>query len=243
MPYRSLKFEEAAEYIHVSAQELMRLINRRNIPFEQARGQYVFRQNELRDWLNQHILGDTHHAGVDEFHRQVDGKLAEQPDERTHYLTQCLQEGAVELDLRSRSPKKILAEIADLAFEAHVVTDSEEFLKQLQEREDLCSTGLAGGVAIPHPRLHSPYLMPENALLVARSSCGVPYGAADHKKTDIFLIPCGSDDRSHLFLLSRIALMLQKTELADRLREAQCYEDVFEAFDEEEQELIRILSK
>ena len=56
MPYSSMTAEEAAEYLHFDIRELYKLIQRKEIPFEQVRGEVVFRKNHLRDWSTTRIL-------------------------------------------------------------------------------------------------------------------------------------------------------------------------------------------
>ena len=47
-------------------------------------------------------------------------------------------------------------------------------------------------------------------------------------------MPCTMDDQLHLYTITRIALMIQKTDLADRLREAANSAEMYDVFVEEE---------
>ena len=54
-------------------------------------------------------------------------------------------------------------------------------------------------------------------------------------------MPCTVDDRHHLYMLSRIALLFQTTNFAERLREAHDAEEMEDALRECEKEIIKNL--
>ena len=78
----------------------------------------------------------------------------------------------------------------------------------------------------------------ENFLIIGRIPGGVPFGAIDNKKTDLFFLPCTMDDKFHLYTITRLALMLRKTELAERLRGAEGHEEMYEVFLSTEKEFV-----
>ena len=223
--------EEAADYLHLDIRELNRLIQKKEVPFETVRGQIVFRKNILRDWSTQRILAfkEKH---LNDFHVKAHNEVV--PDRHEAFLTKMLQEEYCIDYIPVKSKAKILKFMADTAFDTGCVCDAVELNQLLEEREDLCPTGLEGGVALPHTRLHSEYLFLENFLIIGKIPGGVPFGAIDGKLTDIFIMPCTMEDKFHLYTISRIALMLQKTDLKERLREAETPVEMYEAFAETE---------
>ncbi len=87
-------------------------------------------------------------------------------------------------------------------------------------REETASTGIPGGVAIPHCR--SPHV------LAPSLAQPVDFGAADGGLADlVFMIaaPSGADD-VHLKLLAKLARGLMKSEFTDTLRAATTPEDI-----------------
>lgn len=233
MPYSQLTIEEAAEYLHLDIRELHKLIQKKEVPFEIIRGQTIFRRNHLRDWSTQRILAfkEKH---LNDFHIKAH-RQEHTPDQHEAFLSSMVKEETFIEYMPVKSKSKILKYLADQAFETGCVCDATELYELLEEREDLCPTGLEGGVAIPHTRVHSEYLFLENFLVVGKIQGGVPFGAVDGKLTDLFFMPCTMDDKLHLYTISRIALMIQKTDLKARLREAETSHEMYEAFLEEEQ--------
>ena len=92
-------------------------------------------------------------------------------------------------------------------------------------REETASTGIPGGVAIPHCR--SPHVLAPS-LGFARLAQPVDFGAADGGLADlVFMIaaPSGADD-VHLKLLAKLARGLMKSGFTDALRAATTPEDI-----------------
>jgi mannitol/fructose-specific phosphotransferase system IIA component (Ntr-type) len=79
---------------------------------------------------------------------------------------------------------------------------------------------LPGGLAIPHPRFHQPYLFESSFIVVGRPIQEIHFGAPDGEPTDLIFLLCCQDDRIHLHTLSRLCMMALKTEMLSQLRAA-----------------------
>jgi fructose PTS system EIIA component len=98
------------------------------------------------------------------------------------------------------------------------VTDLDGFLSDVRKREEQMSTGLPGGIGIPHAR--SSYVT-EPSLVFGRAPNGIDWGAEDGPATLIFLIAApegGGDD--HLKILASLARHLMRTEFRSSLMNA-----------------------
>ncbi len=70
----------------------------------------------------------------------------------------------------------VLRELVALAEQSWQVYDSAALLAAVRQREDLGSTTLASGVAIPHPRRPSPTMLGEPVIAYARTTVAIPFG-------------------------------------------------------------------
>ena len=93
-------------------------------------------------------------------------------------------------------------------------------LAGLKAREELCSTGLPGGLAILHTRQAEDYLFESLFLVLGRTVQDIPFGAPDGGPTNLFFLIACPDDRLHLHTLARLCMMAQKTDLLMNLRAA-----------------------
>lgn len=96
------------------------------------------------------------------------------------------------------------------------IKDKEEFFKSLLAREDLVSTGIGLGVAIPHVKLKS---IDKFFILIAISKTGIDWDAIDRKPVQsIFLIGGPSNEqKSYLKILSKIMLLIKNSSLREVL--------------------------
>lgn len=59
---------------------------------------------------------------------------------------------AIKAKLESKTKNEVLEELTDLLEKTGKLTDREEFLRVIREREELGSTGIGYNIAIPHAR-------------------------------------------------------------------------------------------
>jgi len=131
----------------------------------------------------------------------------------------------VRLDVDLGSDKlDVVRALADVVGGAGRATDTGQLAEDALAREATSSTGLPGGIAIPHCRTTG---VEEPTLVFARLSPAVEFGAKDGPADIAFLIaaPAGGDT-THLQLLTKLARALVKPAFTDALREAETAEEV-----------------
>jgi len=111
----------------------------------------------------------------------------------------------VNLDLKSRKRDEVLYELAQIANKSGLTLYTKELFLQLKERENMLSTAVGDGVAIPHPRNPTTALFKKPNIIIARSKKGVDFFAPDNRKVHLFFMPCATDTMTHLRLLRKIS--------------------------------------
>lgn len=229
---------EAAEYLHLSKSEIELLVYKKKIPFEVMGGKQVFRKKDLHDWANQSLLFSTESKLEDYHFKASQNQKMFQKDDA--FLSRFISPSYVFDNIQAKTKNSILRELSKKAFETHMVCDEQQLLQLMIEREQLCSTGLTKGVAIPHTRIHAEYLFIDSFLLVARVSKPVPFGSQDGDMTELFFLPCAVDDKTHLYMLARLATLVQKTDLAQRLKMAENEDSIYQEFINIENQFVRL---
>ena len=122
-------------------------------------------------------------------------------------------------DLAGTTLDEALAEMAGGLARAGVVPDGADLARRLVERERLGSTGLGGGLAIPHCKLRE---IGDVVLAVGVSHRGIDFGAADGLPVRlVFLVLSPADAPAlHLQALARISRVIRIPGVAERLSEA-----------------------
>lgn len=130
-----------------------------------------------------------------------------------------VDERLVFLDLTASTVEEALAELSTGLARAGLVKDADDLARRLGERERLGSTGLNGGLAIPHCKTRD---LAEVLLAVGVSQKGIDFRAADGVPvTLIFLVVSPADAPGlHLQALARISRVIRMPGVADDVRRA-----------------------
>jgi PTS system nitrogen regulatory IIA component len=216
MPYRNMTLEELARHIGMDARILRKWAEKGKLPGQTVGGEWRFNRAQMLDWLQRemHTLDEVHVRNLERAMREVGGD---------RIIGSYLAPEGVEMNLPAKSRASLLRELVRLAERTGLVYDAPGILASLEEREALAPTALPRGLAFPHPRRPLPYATAEPLVCLARVPRGIPFGAPDGRLTDLFVLVCANDERQHLGILARLAMMFS-TELPDALRQAETAE-------------------
>ena len=235
MPRGYMNLQELAGFIGMDQRRAERMAQRGQIPCRKVGGQLRFNRAEITEWLQQRMgsLGQTPLANVDAgitAHRQINPEDA--------LITPLLRAEAVATRLPARTKNSVLRELVALARKTELLYDGEALLEALIKREELCSTAMEAGIAIPHPRRPLPHAIADSILVIAHTSSGIGFGAPDGGLTDLFFMTCSQDDRYHLHVLARLCRMLHNGKLAAALRNADGGEEIVRLMRDREAQIL-----
>lgn len=207
MPHEQMTQQQVAAYLHLDAREVVKLASRGKLPARKRRGKFVFTKADVDHWVEQqiHTLAPDRLAGI------ARGVSAHHGlDSREALVAAMIPPGGVAVPLAARTRDAAVRALVDLACAAGLVLDRQRVIDEVRDREKLCSTAVAPGVALPHPRHPMPHDIEASFIVVGRTAGGIPFGAPDGSLTQLFFLICCKDDRTHLHVLARLAQMLQE---------------------------------
>jgi PTS system nitrogen regulatory IIA component len=148
-------------------------------------------------------------------------------------IMDILVKDAVILDLDSQDKPAVLARMAGAVAGAEPGLDEARLLQVLVERENLQSTGIGDGVAIPHGKLPG---LGKLMAGFARSPRGVDFQSIDGQPTFLFflLVVPEHSGGMHLKALARISRFFRDAGFRKALMEAETRDDVLRAIEEED---------
>lgn len=149
-------------------------------------------------------------------------------------ISQLIDKKSIIADLTSKDKKGVLEELA-AAVSGIANTKADEIVTVLLEREQLGSTGIGGGIGIPHGKLSS---IDSIVVGFGLSREGVDFDSLDNKPVHIFflLITPTNSTGSHLKVLAQISRLLKQRQFKESLVKAESTEEILqliEAVDEE----------
>ncbi len=236
MPFRLLDLDGVANYLHLTPADIEQRVKNREIPFEKRGDRIVFCKREIDAWASQRILGLPGQRLVD-YHQQST-RHTRKILAHEIILPEMLQSGAIASAMTSKTKTSVLHDLVALAEKTGNLGDPKTLLASLEAREELCSTAVPGGFALPHPRSHEPYLFETSFIVVGRPVQEIHFGAPDGQPTYLFFLICCQNDQLHLHTLARLCLIAQKTGLLDQLREAPDAETMRHSLIAAEQEVL-----
>lgn len=143
------------------------------------------------------------------------------------FLADILTEGRIILGLQAGSMESGIREVLSRVPRGELPVPAERILKALIEREQVMSTYVGRGLAVPHARLEG---LDKPLMLFARSDKGIPLaGQQDRGHLLFILLTPANAPRIQARLLARLGALMDSEFVRDRLFEAQTPSAIMEA--------------
>jgi len=144
-------------------------------------------------------------------------------------LNELLSPARIKLNLASSDRESVLRELVDQIPElAHQPEARQTLLRALQEREQLYSTSIGDGIALPHSRNALVGLVDAPLVVFGRHSKGISYGAPDALPARLFFLVVAPTVTQHLAVLARLIRLLRDPKLRQSLQTAEEPEEVID---------------
>jgi mannitol/fructose-specific phosphotransferase system IIA component (Ntr-type) len=112
-----------------------------------------------------------------------------------------------------------LARMVEVLSQAPEIRDGDALLRAILERENILSTGIGFGIAVPHAKIPS---VSSFVMALGISSAGVDYDSMDGKPVHIVVMIAGPDGQQdqYLRILAKVTLLLRNDEVRSTLQTA-----------------------
>lgn len=142
-------------------------------------------------------------------------------------ITELMTEEIMCLELTSKTKKDVIKELSQLLFDADKISDLDKFVTEIEAREELSTTGVGYGVAIPHAKTK---FVKTPALAFGKSKEGIDYDSMDGENAHVFFMIAAPADGANLHLqtLAKLSRKLIDEDFRDSLQEATTIEKVLE---------------
>lgn len=142
-------------------------------------------------------------------------------------ISEYLKPEAIMMEIKAREKIAAINELVAHMVENNMVSDGDEFISALAKRENLESTGIGDGIAIPHARTNA---VRDLVLAFAQSPQGIDFSSIDGKPSHIiFLIASPESQKSeYIVALAKLSRLLRKPSVREMLRSAKDREEVMD---------------
>jgi mannitol/fructose-specific phosphotransferase system IIA component (Ntr-type) len=129
-------------------------------------------------------------------------------------ISAILSPQRINLNLQSRDRDSVLSELVNQIPELASDPEARQtLLRALREREQLHSTGIGDGIALPHARNALVGLVDRPVLVFGRHSSGIPYDSVDAIPARLFFLLVAPTVTQHLAMLARLSRLLRDPKL------------------------------
>ncbi len=196
-----LTVRDVSELLDVSEKTVYRWINDRKLPGYRMSGQYRFSRAAILEWATANRINVSLGALQE----------TENPDQPLPTLPEALQAGGIFYRIGGSDKESALRNAVEVVRLPDEV-DREFLIQVLLAREQLASTGIGDGIAIPHAR--NPIVLHVDKPLVSLCFLEQPidFGALDARPVQALFTFISPTIRAHLHLLSRLLFALRDPE-------------------------------
>lgn len=148
-------------------------------------------------------------------------------------ITDYLKAQHVNASVRGRNKNDIIEDMLKLISTSENILDFEKVRQAVFEREQIMSTGVGNGFAIPHGKSDAVKDIVAGFGITERP---IEYDALDDKPVRLVFILIGKENMvgSHIKLLSRVSRLMNNESFRAKLLSLKSSEAIIEAFREEE---------
>lgn len=206
---RPMSLDEVASYLKITQKDLSELAESGRIPGTKQDTQWQFMRSVVDDWL----VGYMKKLSKEELHRLIASEGSPVS------LKSLVRPELVDTQIRPGSKESVLRQLVRILEHNDLVAGAEvgHLLGRLVDREEMVSTAIFSGVAVPHPRNpeEAHVKRPTVALGICRD--GTEFDSLDMEPTFVFFLICAGNELLHLKLIAELSLHLRKRDLVARL--------------------------
>ncbi len=201
-----LKIQEVAGLLSAPEKTIKRWIKKEGMPAYRIKKQLYFNRSEAAEWLlenNKAVQAD------------IEKLFAAEKPVSIHDL---VIRGGIFRNIGGNSPSTV---IDHLVREINIPgeTSREEIRKTLLQREEMMSTAVGNGIAIPHPRNPVISNIGDEAVSIAFLAEPADFHALDGKPVHTLFAVISSNARRHLEILARLSYLCRRPDFIASLEE------------------------
>ena len=210
--------QELANYLKLNEKTIIKMAQANKLPGVKIGNQWRFQLAAINSYLQSAIVRSS-----DE---EIDAVMGLGLDIMP--LSRLTGFDFINLDIDSKTASEVLGKLVKIATQTGLCPAGEVLFEELKKREEMLSTAMGNGIALPHPRHPSDDLFKEPKLIILRSKQGVDFKAPDDKPVHLFLMICAHNEATHIRLLAKVAKLFHAKDILQQLLLAKDKEEIIQ---------------
>lgn len=221
----NFSLEDVAEFLGKSPDAARKLVRSGIIPAYKISGRWYVDKEIFLDWVKAEVI---------KLKPRDLALLDETKNRETICLSSLLRKENIIINLFSVTKSETIQKLVDHLAGVYKVKNRKALLDAVRKREMLCSTAIARGVALPHPRRVLKERINTTMMVVGISKRGVDFESEDGFLTYVLILFCAPRDDIHLRIIAKLSRLLRNYRLVMKLRSAGTAEEALRIFREAE---------
>ena len=148
-------------------------------------------------------------------------------------ICEVLNQSTIIPELKATTKEEAIDELLNLFKGDERILDLNAVKDSIMEREKIMSTGVGHGFGIPHCKTNK---VTEIVAAFGKTKKPINFDALDGNPVNLIFLLIGKDNlvAPHIKLLSRISLLMNNSDVRDRLNNAKTSEEIYTIFNREE---------
>ncbi len=132
--------------------------------------------------------------------------------------------------LDSTEKYQAIEELAHIFENGDICDDIDALIKALKERDEIMSTGIGFGIAVPHAKINAVKKM---AFAIGISKKGIMFDSIDGEPVHVIIMVAAGErqHKKYLKLLSNIMSILKNEKIKERMINSQSADEIIKIFD------------
>jgi PTS system nitrogen regulatory IIA component len=222
-----LDISEISKCLGVPESTVHRWIRQGRLPVRRVGEEFSFSQAALERWARQRNLSFF----------PPSGDTTPQQTPQLENLQTVMRRGGIVYDLEAADVPSALRAASDSIPDMEAA-EREDLYQRLLAREQLASTGIGKGVAIPHPRNPAGNDTARSLITTCFMKKPVDFKAVDHLPVFVMFVLLSPSVKAHLHLLSRLTYCVRDDAFVAFLKTKPAPTDFFEHIARLEKQLV-----
>ncbi|MEM1026992.1 MAG: PTS sugar transporter subunit IIA [Planctomycetota bacterium] len=146
-------------------------------------------------------------------------------------LTDILQPDCIRVPLTPSTKQGAIFELADLLVDKTGIEDADELKAAIWKRETTRTTGIGGGIAVPHGKTDG---VDRLRMAIGRTSEPIDFGSIDRKPVELIILLASPIDQTgpHITALSKISQMLIDVVVREQMKKCATGDEMYALIEE-----------
>jgi PTS system nitrogen regulatory IIA component len=198
--------KDITDLFDVPEKTIVQWITEKKMPSYKIKNQYYFNKAEVNEWILRNNIAVSE--------KILDLTLTNRPVS----LIDLIKKGDVHYGIGGTTVREVIDDVVD-TIPIPKSADRDTVRASLLKREEMMTTAVGRGIALPHPRNPIISDIDDESVSICFLKNPIDYGALDGQPVQVLFIIISSNSKRHLEILSKISFLCKQDDFLKTLKD------------------------